>query len=127
MKTPFILNLAQEAIFEKRLLGGISDASVSRLVDISGEASKVSEKYRLVESVMGADNQYVRFIPLSWTSMVQIKTNHYKALSHYFVALALSHRVSSLTVIKTVYQFISRNFHQLKSHRHYFKAFTRPI
>ena len=95
-----IFNSAQEAIFEKRLLGGISDASVSRLVDISGEASKVSEKYRLVESVMGADNQYVRFIPLSWTSMVQIKTNHYKALSHYFVALALSHRVSiSLTVI----------------------------
>ena len=91
-------NSAQEAIFEKRLLGGISDASVSRLVDISGEASKVSEKYRLVESVMGADNQYVRFIPLSWTSMVQIKTNHYKALSHYFVALALSHRVSSPTV-----------------------------
>ena len=112
------LILAQEAIFEKRLLGGISDASVSRLVDISGEASKVSEKYRLVESVMGADNQYVRFIPLSWTSMVQIKTNHYKALSHYFVALALSHRVSTPTVklifphfIQYFYIFL-RNFHQ---------------
>ena len=103
-----ILILAQEAIFEKRLLGGISDASVSRLVDISGEASKVSEKYRLVESVMGADNQYVRFIPLSWTSMVQIKTNHYKALSHYFVALALSHRVSSPTV--KLFFFYFRSF-----------------
>ena len=111
-----IFNSAQEAIFEKRLLGGISDASVSRLVDISGEASKVSEKYRLVESVMGADNQYVRFIPLSWTSMVQIKTNHYKALSHYFVALALSHRVSSPTVINfhtvSPIYFSFRNFHQ---------------
>ena len=86
-----MLAQAQEALFEKRLLGGVNEASFNRLVDICGEASKVSEKYRLVESVMGPDNQYIEFIPSSWTSMVQIKTNHYKALSHYFMALALNH------------------------------------
>lgn len=84
---------AQEAIFEKRLLGGLSDAGVTKLVDISSEASKVSEKYRLVESVMASDTQYAKFLPSSWTSMVQIKTNHYRALSHYFVALSLIHKV----------------------------------
>ena len=67
---------------------------------------KVSEKYRLVESVMGADNQYVRFIPQSWTSMVQIKMNHFKALSHYFVALALSHKVSSIYLTEQIFVFI---------------------
>ena len=86
-----MLAQAQEALFEKRLLGGVGEAGYGKLVDIAGEAAKVSEKYRLVESVMGADNQYMRFIPPSWTSMVQIKTNHYKALSHYFLALALNH------------------------------------
>jgi hypothetical protein len=52
----------------------------------------VSEKYRLVESVMASDTQYTKFMPTSWTSMVQIKTNHYRALSHYFVALSLLHK-----------------------------------
>ena len=81
---------AQEALFEKRLLGGLADATVPKLIDISGEASKVSEKYRLVESVMASDTQYAKFLPSSWTSMVQIKTNHYRALSHYFVAISLT-------------------------------------
>ena len=92
-----MLAQAQEALFEKRLLGGVGEASFTKLIDISGEASKVSEKYRLVESVMGPDNQYIEFIPTSWTSMVQIKTNHYKALSHYFMSLALNHAEFSAT------------------------------
>ena len=88
-----MLAQAQEALFEKRLLGGLSEAGVLKLVEISGEAAKVSEKYRLVESVMASETQYAKFLPSSWTSMVQIKTNHYRALSHYFVALSFAHKV----------------------------------
>lgn len=88
-----MLAQAQEALFEKRLLGGLAEAGVLKLVEISGEAAKVSEKYRLVESVMASETQYAKFLPSSWTSMVQIKTNHYRALSHYFVALSFAHKV----------------------------------
>lgn len=28
-------------------------------------------------------------VPLFWSSMCQVKTNHYRSLAHYFVATAL--------------------------------------
>ncbi|CBY11908.1 unnamed protein product [Oikopleura dioica] len=86
-----MLAQAQEGIFEKKMLGGLHEATVEKLISTSSEASKVSEKYKLVTSVMTSDTQYQKYLPSTWNSLVQIKACHYRALSHYFCAMSLIH------------------------------------
>jgi hypothetical protein len=76
------------------MLGGLHEATVEKLISTSSEASKVSEKYKLVTSVMTSDTQYQKYLPTTWNSLVQIKACHYRALSHYFCAMSLIHEVS---------------------------------
>uniref|UniRef100_A0A667YVL5 Rhophilin, Rho GTPase binding protein 2 n=1 Tax=Myripristis murdjan TaxID=586833 RepID=A0A667YVL5_9TELE len=82
-----MLAQAQECLFEKTVLPGIRNNFYS-LLKMAQEATKVSETYDQVhQSMIQApikDN-----VPLFWSTMSQIITNHYRSLAHYFVATAL--------------------------------------
>ncbi|KAG8134032.1 hypothetical protein E2320_011777 [Naja naja] len=49
---------------------------------------KVEEVYSLVHQTM-AQPHVKDYVPFSWTSMVHVKAEHFKALSHYYAAVAL--------------------------------------
>ena len=78
---------AQECRFEKRMLGGL-EVRFARYVAIAHEAAKVAEKFALVHKVMNMD-PIKEHVPYTWSIMVEVKSIHYKALSHWYIALAL--------------------------------------
>ncbi|XP_020797074.1 rhophilin-2 isoform X1 [Boleophthalmus pectinirostris] len=78
---------AQECIFEKTALPGIRNHFYA-LLKMAQEASKVSEIYDHVHQYM-IQTPIKDNVPLFWSTMAQVKTNHYRAVAHYFVALAL--------------------------------------
>ncbi|KAM3625714.1 uncharacterized protein V6R79_016492 [Siganus canaliculatus] len=82
-----LLAQAQECLFEKLALPGIRN-QFNSLMKMAQEAAKVSERYDHVhQSMIQApvkDN-----VPLFWSTMVLVKTNHYRSMAHYFVASAL--------------------------------------
>ncbi|ETE57151.1 Rhophilin-1, partial [Ophiophagus hannah] len=49
---------------------------------------QVEEVYSLVHQTM-AQPHVKDYVPFSWTSMVHVKAEHFKALSHYYAAVAL--------------------------------------
>ncbi|KAK2919710.1 rhophilin-2 isoform X1 [Channa argus] len=82
-----MLAQAQECLFEKAALPGIRN-QFNSLMKMAQEASKVSEIYYQVHQSMVQmpikDN-----VPLLWSTVSQVKTNHYRSMAHYFVASAL--------------------------------------
>ncbi|KAL7985692.1 hypothetical protein Chor_010631, partial [Crotalus horridus] len=77
----------QECVFEKVLLLGAQRDFLTCL-QLAQEASRVEEVYSLVHQTM--DQPQVKdYVPFSWTSMVHVKAEHFKALSHYYAAVAL--------------------------------------
>ncbi|XP_038126924.1 rhophilin-2 isoform X1 [Cyprinodon tularosa] len=82
-----MLAQAQECIFEKIALPGIMNQFIS-LIKMAQEAAKVSEIYDQVHQSMIQmpikDN-----VPFFWSTMSLVKTNHYRAIAHHFMASAL--------------------------------------
>uniref|UniRef100_A0A3Q1FBX0 Rhophilin, Rho GTPase binding protein 2 n=2 Tax=Acanthochromis polyacanthus TaxID=80966 RepID=A0A3Q1FBX0_9TELE len=82
-----MLAQAQECLFEKTALPGIRNQFYT-LMKMAQEAAKVSEIYDQVHQSMIQmpikDN-----VPLFWSTMSQVKANHYRSMAHYFVASAL--------------------------------------
>lgn len=87
MLIKMMLSQAQECLFEKIALPGIRNEFFS-LLRMAQEAAKVGETYDQVHQSMVQmpikDN-----VPFFWSTMAQVKSNHYRALAHYFVATAL--------------------------------------
>ncbi|KAA8595998.1 hypothetical protein FQN60_011289 [Etheostoma spectabile] len=88
-----MLAQAQECLFEKTALPGIRN-QFSSLMKMAQEAAKVSEIYdQLHQSMIQTpikDN-----VPFFWSTMSQVKTNHYSSMAHYFAASALlDHQLS---------------------------------
>lgn len=55
---------------------------------LSLDTPQVEDVYSLVHQTM--TQAYVKdYVPFSWTTMVHVKSEHFKALSHYFAAIAL--------------------------------------
>ncbi|XP_043937806.1 rhophilin-2 isoform X2 [Protopterus annectens] len=81
---------AQESVYEKICLPGICNEYFS-LLKMAQESAKVSEVYKIVLSSMN-QTPIKENIPASWAAMVQVKAEHYKALAHYFMAVALLDR-----------------------------------
>ncbi|XP_078526573.1 rhophilin-2 [Lissotriton helveticus] len=75
---------AQECFFEKISLSGIRNEFFT-LVKIAQEAAKVSDVYTQIYTAMSQE-PIKENIPYSWSIMAQVKAEHYKALTHYFVA-----------------------------------------
>lgn len=88
-----MLAQAQECLFEKIALPGIPNQFYS-LMKMAQEAAKVSETYDQVHQSM-IQTPVKDNVPLFWSTMSQVKTNHYRSMAHYFVASALlDHQLS---------------------------------
>ncbi|XP_026571787.1 rhophilin-1 [Pseudonaja textilis] len=87
MLVRLMISQVQECIFEKVLLLGAQSNFLTYL-HLAQEAARVEEVYSLVHQTM-AQPQVKDYVPFSWTSMVHVKAEHFKALSHYYAAVAL--------------------------------------
>ncbi|KAG8431583.1 hypothetical protein GDO86_018105 [Hymenochirus boettgeri] len=77
----------QECIFEKFALENVRNDFVTQL-QIAQEAAMVEDVYTLVYRTM-TQPPVKDYIPFSWITMVRVKAEHFKALSHYHGANAL--------------------------------------
>lgn len=82
-----MLAQAQECLFEKIALPGIQN-QFQPLIKMAQEAAKVSDIYNLVYQSM-SQAPIKDHVPFFWSTMSQVKSNHYLAMAHFFVASAL--------------------------------------
>uniref|UniRef100_A0A8C6ZND6 Rhophilin Rho GTPase binding protein 2 n=2 Tax=Nothoprocta perdicaria TaxID=30464 RepID=A0A8C6ZND6_NOTPE len=82
-----MLAQAQECVFEQISLPGIRNEFFT-LVKMTQEVAKVGEVYMMVNTAMNQE-PVKENIPYSWSKLAQIKSDHYKALAHYFIATIL--------------------------------------
>ncbi|XP_078066593.1 rhophilin-2-like [Mustelus asterias] len=82
-----MLAQAQECAFEKMVLPGIRNQFLT-LLQVAQEAAKVSDVYNLINrSITQAPIK--EHVPPAWFYTIQVKLEHYRALAHYFVAVAM--------------------------------------
>ncbi|XP_068094220.1 rhophilin-1 [Hyperolius riggenbachi] len=77
----------QECIFEKFSLENTENSFLSQ-IQMAQEAARVEDVYTLVYRTM-MHPPVKDYVPFSWTTMVRVKAEHFKALSHYYAANAL--------------------------------------
>ncbi|XP_042677634.1 rhophilin-2 [Centrocercus urophasianus] len=82
-----MLAQAQECAFEQISLPGIRNEFFT-LVKMTQEVAKVGEVYMMVNTAV-TQEPVKENIPYSWSKLVQIKADHYRALAHYFLATIL--------------------------------------
>ncbi|XP_038609764.1 rhophilin-2 [Tachyglossus aculeatus] len=82
-----MLAQAQESIFEKISLPGIRNEFFT-LVKMAQEAAKVGEVYQQLHTAMSQE-PIKENIPYSWATLTKVKSDHFKALAHYFAATIL--------------------------------------
>ncbi|KAK2883801.1 hypothetical protein Q8A67_017438 [Cirrhinus molitorella] len=77
----------QECVCEMVTLN-MQDNNLNVLLQAAQEAARVSDVYSLVLQAMSVP-LLKDYVPFSWISMVQVKTHHFRALAHYYTAVAL--------------------------------------
>uniref|UniRef100_A0A096M4F5 Rhophilin Rho GTPase binding protein 1 n=1 Tax=Poecilia formosa TaxID=48698 RepID=A0A096M4F5_POEFO len=77
----------QECVFE-RITITTRDTKFTSQLQLAQEAAQVSDVYSLVHQTM-TQPLMKDYVPFSWASMVQVKSEHFRALSHYYAAAAL--------------------------------------
>ncbi|XP_060631950.2 rhophilin-1 isoform X2 [Anolis sagrei] len=77
----------QECVLEKVLLLRAHSDFLTCL-QLAQEAARVEEVYTLVHQTM-IQPHVKDYVPFSWATMVQVKSEHFQALSHYYAAIAL--------------------------------------
>ncbi|CAH2286122.1 rhophilin-1 isoform X2 [Pelobates cultripes] len=77
----------QECIFEKFTLENTQNTFLTQL-QMAQEAARVEDVYSLVYRTM-THPPVKDYVPFSWTTMVRVKAEHFKALSHFHAASAL--------------------------------------
>uniref|UniRef100_A0A673VKY0 Rhophilin Rho GTPase binding protein 1 n=1 Tax=Salmo trutta TaxID=8032 RepID=A0A673VKY0_SALTR len=77
----------QECVFERVTLT-TQDTHFTSQLQVAQEAARVSDVYSLVLQTM-SQPLVKDYVPFSWASMVQVKSEHFRALSHYYAAVAL--------------------------------------
>ncbi|XP_042273520.1 rhophilin-1 [Thunnus maccoyii] len=83
----------QECVFERVTLT-TQDTHFTSQLRLAQEAARVSDVYLLVQQTM-TQPLMKDYVPFSWASMVQVKSEHFRALSHYYAAVALCDHMSS--------------------------------
>ncbi|XP_018545848.1 rhophilin-1 [Lates calcarifer] len=83
----------QECVFERVTLT-TQDTHFTSQLRLAQEAARVSDVYLLVQQTM-TQPLMKDYVPFSWASMVQVKAEHFRALSHYYTAAALCDHMSS--------------------------------
>uniref|UniRef100_A0A669C1Q4 Rhophilin Rho GTPase binding protein 1 n=1 Tax=Oreochromis niloticus TaxID=8128 RepID=A0A669C1Q4_ORENI len=87
MLVRLMLAQVQECVFERITLT-TQDTHFTSQLRLAQEAARVSDVYLLVQQTM-AQPLMKDYVPFSWVSMVQVKSEHFRALSHYYAAVAL--------------------------------------
>uniref|UniRef100_A0A8D3CDQ4 Rhophilin Rho GTPase binding protein 1 n=1 Tax=Scophthalmus maximus TaxID=52904 RepID=A0A8D3CDQ4_SCOMX len=82
----------QECVFERVTLT-TPEAHFPSQLRLAQEAARVSDVYLLVQQTM-TQPLMKDYVPFSWASMVQVKSEHFRALSHYYTAVALCDHTS---------------------------------
>ncbi|XP_069009018.1 LOW QUALITY PROTEIN: rhophilin-1 [Embiotoca jacksoni] len=77
----------QECVFERVTLT-TQDSHFTSQLRLAQEAARVSDVYLLVQQTM-TQPLMKDYVPFSWASMVQVKSEHFRALAHYYAAVAL--------------------------------------
>ncbi|CAJ1059432.1 rhophilin-1 [Xyrichtys novacula] len=83
----------QECVFERVILT-TQDTHFTSQLSLAQEAARVSDVYLLVHQTM-TQPLMKDYVPFSWASMVQVKSEHFRALSHYYAAVALCDHTSA--------------------------------
>nr|XP_005990790.1 PREDICTED: rhophilin-1 [Latimeria chalumnae] len=86
MLVQLMIAQVQECVFEKVTLGGHRNDFLTRL-GIAQEAARVADVYFLVYHAM-TQPPVKDYVPFSWATMARVKAEHFKALSHYYAAIA---------------------------------------
>ena len=83
---------ARECLFEKTELTYHEEDETKNTMDLclelGQEAGHVSEVYEKVQEAI-SQPPVKDYVPYTWVSLVQVKKEHYRALSNYYVAIAL--------------------------------------
>ncbi|XP_035229149.1 rhophilin-2-like isoform X2 [Stegodyphus dumicola] len=87
MLTHLMLAQARECLFEK-LVADTDKRNLSQCLDIAQEASQVAEVYKQLYKLLSSTG-IKDCVPNSWGGLMNVKTEHYTALSHYYAALGL--------------------------------------
>ncbi|XP_038147683.1 rhophilin-1 isoform X1 [Cyprinodon tularosa] len=77
----------QECVFERTTIT-TQDTKFTSQLQLAQEAAQVSDVYSLVHQTM-TQPVMKDYVPFSWAAMVQVKSEHFRALSHYYAAAAL--------------------------------------
>ncbi|KAI4899139.1 hypothetical protein NFI96_013237, partial [Prochilodus magdalenae] len=77
----------QECVYERVTLS-MEENDLMANLQAAQEAARVSDVYSLVLQAMSVP-LLKDYVPFSWLSVVQVKTQHFRALAHYFTATAL--------------------------------------
>ncbi|XP_051884552.1 rhophilin-2 [Pristis pectinata] len=78
---------AQECAFEETVLLGTSN-QLSSLLRLAQDAATLSDTYGQVNQCI-SQPPVTEHVPPAWCHTVQVKLQHYRALAHYFVSIAL--------------------------------------
>ncbi|KAM3875798.1 rhophilin-1 [Diretmus argenteus] len=84
----------QECVFERVTLTTQDNTHFTLQLRLAQEAARVSDVYLLVQQTM-SQPLVKDYVPFSWASMVQVKAEHFRALSHYYAAVALCDHTQS--------------------------------
>uniref|UniRef100_G3NNX5 Rhophilin Rho GTPase binding protein 1 n=1 Tax=Gasterosteus aculeatus aculeatus TaxID=481459 RepID=G3NNX5_GASAC len=87
MLVRLMVSQVQECVFERVTLT-TEDTHFTSQLRLAQEAARVSDVYLLVQQTM-TQPLMKDYVPFSWASMVQVKSEHFRALSHYYAAAAL--------------------------------------
>ncbi|KAM9308479.1 rhophilin-1 [Gastrophryne carolinensis] len=99
----------QECIFEKFSLENAQNSFLSQ-IQMAQEAARVEDVYTLVYRTM-MHAPVKDYVPFSWTTMVRVKAEHFKALSHYHAASALCDFTTSAGLELIEHEKILLQFH----------------
>ncbi|XP_076352612.1 rhophilin-2-B-like isoform X1 [Tachypleus tridentatus] len=94
--TYLMLAQARECLFEKISFTPVEKMGIEICLDTAQEAAEVSEVYNHVHKVMSRPT-VKNYVPYSWISLVCVKSEHYKALAHYYVAVGLLDHIGELS------------------------------
>ena len=78
-------------MFEKTELSFLQTepgSDIGLCLELAQEAAHVSEVYEKVAEAI-SQPPVKDYVPLLWVSLVQVKTEHYKALANYYIAIGL--------------------------------------
>ncbi|XP_073485525.1 rhophilin-1 [Aquarana catesbeiana] len=99
----------QECIFEKSSLASNTNSFLSQ-VQMAQEAARVEDVYTLVYRTM-MHPPVKDYVPFSWTTMVRVKAEHFKALSHYHAENALCDFTTSAGLELIEHEKVLLQFH----------------